>query len=240
VENKGYIIIPARNEEQNIPFVLTGILSQSKVPQENIIIADNGSTDATVELARSYGVTVVTENNLGYGSACLAALSYIQSKEILPEWILVMDGDGSDDPQDITAFLQKLKVTNADIVIGSRTIGTAEMGSLGFIQRFGNALTCFLLYLFYRKKYTDLGPMRIIRFSAFSKMNLKDKTWGWNIEMHIRAIQEGLEILEIPVNYRRRKHGVSKISGTLLMALRVGIKILYTFFKLTLFSKFIS
>ncbi len=232
VENEGYIIIPARDEEKNLGYVLSGILEYTPIHSSHIILVNNRSIDKTEEIAKSFGVSVINESNIGYGNACLAGINSISKS---PKWILIMDADGSDDPKDIQRLYQHFQITNADLVIGSRTLGSAEKGSLSFIQKFGNVLTCFLLFIFYQRKFTDLGPLRIIRYEAYLKMKLEDKTWGWNIEMQIRALQENLKISEIPVNYLKRKHGVSKISGNLTMAIRVGIKILYTFFKLTLF-----
>ncbi|TGN21127.1 glycosyltransferase family 2 protein [Leptospira idonii] len=230
------IIIPARNEEGSIGFVLEGILSLGVVSKDQIYVSDNDSTDKTNEVAKSYGVHVVHETELGYGNACLRALKEIASLQKLPGAVVVCDGDGSDFPEDILSLVETLNRTQADLVIGSRTIGEIEENSLGFLQRFGNWLTCFLILVFYRKNFSDLGPLRAIRYESLLKMKLKDPTWGWNIEMHIRALQENMKVVEIPVGYRRRKSGVSKISGTLRMAVRVGIKILYTFFKLTFFK----
>jgi len=235
VESKGYILIPAHNEEKNVAEVIDGIINLKTFRIDQIILVNNGSTDNTSRIAIEKGINVIDEPMLGYGNACLAGLNSIDKQ---PEWIMIMDADGSDDPEDLLRLLKCFLDTNSDLVIGSRTIGEREKGSMSPTQTFGNWLTCFLIFVFYRLSFTDLGPLRLIRYQSLLKMKLKDKTWGWNIEMQIRAIQNDLLIVEIPVKYRKRKHGVSKISGTFRMAIRVGIKILYTFFKLTLFPKF--
>nr|WP_109020636.1 glycosyltransferase family 2 protein [Leptospira kobayashii] len=232
VENNSCVIIPAKNEEGSIAFALKGLLDTELIPKENVYVVDNDSTDKTNEIARSFGVNVLFEKKRGYGNACLCALSEIAKRKKLPDWILICDGDGSDDPADLNLLIKTYRSQNADLVIGSRTIKEVEEGSLGFLQKFGNWLTCLLILIFFRQRFTDLGPFRIIRYGSLLKLNLKDKTWGWNIEMHVRALQEKMKIVEVGVWYRRRHAGVSKISGNLVMAIRVGIKILYTFFKL--------
>ena len=213
------------------------LLSLEVIPVQNIIIVNNGSTDSSEEIAVSFGVTAINENILGYGRACLAGIHFIQNQNNLPEWILIMDGDGSDDPKDIFRLLNEFYKNKADLIIGSRILGTPEKNSLGTVQKFGNKFVCSLLFYFYKQRFTDLGPLRVIRFSSLLKMNLSDLSWGWNIEMQIRAIQIKARIIEIPVNYRKRIFGVSKISGSLPMIIRVSIKIIYTFIKLTIFNK---
>lgn len=231
MESDGYLILPARDEEENVASVIEGILDLGLFKPFQIILVNNASRDNTAGIAKQKGVIVVDEPLLGYGNACMAGIRKIQGN---PKWILIMDADGSDDPKDLLVLLKTFQDSEPDLLIGSRVLGSAEKGSLGFIQKYGNWLTCFLIFIFYRRRFTDLGPLRMIRVAALEKMKLRDTTWGWNIEMQIRAIQENLRILEIPVGYRKRKHGVSKISGTVSMAIRVGIKILFTFFKLTI------
>lgn len=232
MENDACVIIPAKNEEGSIAFALSGLLDTKLIPKENVYVVDNDSKDRTNEIALSFGVNVLFEKERGYGNACLCALDEIAKRKNTPDWILICDGDGSDDPRDLSLLIDVYHTQKADLVIGSRTLKEVEKGSLGFLQKFGNWLTCFLILVFFRKRFTDLGPFRIIRYSSLLKLNLKDKTWGWNIEMHVRALQEKMKIVEVGVWYRRRHAGISKISGNLIMAIRVGIKILYTFFKL--------
>ncbi len=233
----GYIIIPARNEEKNLPLVVQGILENLNIEKDKIILVNNASKDGTETIAKNLGLKVIHEPKIGYGNACLAALTHIEKSQINPEWIIIMDADFSDDPIDLNRIFFSYKNSKFDLVIGSRLINKIEKDSMTSLQIFGNKLTCFLIQIFYKVKFTDLGSLRIIRYNSLKEMNLKDKTWGWNIEMQIRAIQKGFSILEIPVNYRKRKFGKSKISGTVFMAFKVGVKILFIFFKLVIQEK---
>jgi glycosyltransferase involved in cell wall biosynthesis len=236
MHSHGFIIIPVKNEADNLLFVLQELLSYDFVPIKNIILVNNGSTDLSESIARSLGVSVVNEPILGYGRACLSGIKYIQTL-MIPEWIIIMDGDGSDDPLDIHNLLSEFYHKKGDLVIGSRILGNAEKNSLGIVQKFGNKFLCSLLSSYYKLQFTDLGPLRVIRFTTLLQLDLSDPTWGWNIEMQIRAIQINAKIIEVPVNYRKRKSGVSKISGSILMIIRVSFKIIYTFIKLTFFNR---
>ena len=237
MHSQGYIIIPIKNEADNLLFVLQELHSHNIVPLENIILVNNGSTDSSEIIARSLGVSVINEPILGYGRACLAGIKHVLTQKYSPEWIIIMDGDGSDDPLDIHKLLDEFYNKNGDLVIGSRILGNPEKNSLGIVQKFGNKLLCILLFFYYKQKFTDLGPLRVIRFSSLKQMKLSDPTWGWNIEMQIRAIQINAKIIEVPVNYRKRKSGLSKISGSITMIIRVSIKIIYTFIRLTFFKQ---
>lgn len=236
-ENKLICIIPARDEELSIKQALTGLINHSRISKSNFVVVNNASIDNTVTLVKELGIQTLDCPKIGYGNACLVALDWIQSKKVKPEYILFCDADGSDDPLDIQTLLHTIEKTNSHLVIGSRTIGITESGSLSYIQKFGNALTCFLILVFFRKKYTDMGPLRIIRYQSLMQLKMEDPTWGWNIEMHVKALQQKMKVIEIPVHYRKRIAGVSKISGTVSMSIRVGTKILYTFFKLLFFGK---
>lgn len=236
-ENKIICIIPARDEEKSIEQALTGLIKNSGLNQSDFLVVNNASKDQTKTIVNRLGIKILDCPKIGYGNACLVALEMIKKSNLTPNYIMFCDADGSDDPKDILSIINTIRDTNADLVIGSRTLGVAEFGSLSSIQIFGNALTCLLIQIFFRKKFTDMGPLRIIRYDSLLQLEMKDETWGWNIEMHVKALQNQMEILEIPVNYRKRIAGVSKISGTYSMSVRVGIKILYTFFKLLLFGK---
>ncbi|TGK78931.1 glycosyltransferase family 2 protein [Leptospira noumeaensis] len=229
-------IIPARDEEEGIERALTGLIKNSGLPKSSFIVVNNASKDQTPVILRKMGIFTLDCPEIGYGNACLVALNWIKNKKPEPEYILFCDADGSDDPMDIKKLIQKIETNKADLVIGSRTIGVVEKGALSPIQIFGNALTCFLIFVFFRRKFTDMGPLRILRYSSLVRLQMEDPTWGWNIEMHVKALQMKMDIIEISVNYRKRFAGVSKISGTISMSIRVGIKILYTFFRLLLFS----
>ncbi|EMJ88575.1 glycosyltransferase family 2 protein [Leptospira meyeri] len=233
--NKVLCIIPARDEEEGISRALNGLIVSSGLNKSQFIVVNNASKDQTPTIVREMGLLLLDCPEIGYGNACLVALDWINKSKLDPEYILFCDADGSDDPSDIQKLIRVINETKADLVIGSRTIGNVERGALSPIQIFGNALTCFLILLFFRRKFTDMGPLRIVKFASFLKLQMQDPTWGWNIEMHVKALQLGLDIREISVNYRKRFAGVSKISGTLSMSLRVGIKILYTFFRLLIF-----
>jgi len=224
-EARAVLIIPALNEEAAIGHTL------SRVPQNlycQIIVADNGSTDRTAEIARRAGAIVVHEPERGYGAACLRAIAAIPDGT---EAVVFMDADSSDEPSEAAQLLDPIYRGRADMVIGSRELGKAEPGSLQPHQRFGNWLATTLIRLIYRHRYTDLGPFRAIRRDALLRIGMNDRNYGWTIEMQIRAVQHGLRITEVPVSYKRRI-GISKVSGNLKASVRAGIKILWTVFRL--------
>ena len=215
------IIIPARNEEGAIGGVVSSVVSQV----DAVIVADNGSTDSTSETARSAGAKVVSVPDAGYGRASLAAIEAAGDTDIL----VFMDGDASDDPDDLQALLDPILSDQVDMVIGSRILGDCDPGSLTVQQRFGNTLACKLMHLFWGYKFTDLGPFRAIRKPAYDKLAMQAPTFGWTVEMQVRALKHGLKCAEIPVHYRKRI-GVSKISGTLRGVILAGWYILGTIF----------
>ena len=221
---KAVLIIPALNEEPVIGLTL------GQVPRalfKQIIVADNGSTDRTAEIARQAGATVVRELRRGYGSACLRALASLPPEV---DTVVFMDADSSDDPREAVLLLQPILNGRADFVLGSRTLGKAEKGSLQPHQRFGNELATFLIRVLFGYSYSDLGPFRAIRLDSLQKLDMQDRNYGWTIEMQIKAVQQKLRIEEIPVSYRNRI-GVSKVSGNLKASLMAGIKILWTVFR---------
>lgn len=215
------VIIPALNEEQSIGLVL------SEMPSEfdQVVVADNGSADATASIARERGATVVLESQRGYGAACLRAMAELELNP--PDVVLFCDADHSDHAEDALTVAQTVCSGKADMCIGSRVLGQRERGSLTPQQAFGNWLATTLIYLRWRKRYTDLGPLRAITWTALTEMRMADTTWGWTVEMQIKAAQHGIKTVEIPVRYRNRI-GKSKISGSLLGSIRAGYKILYT------------
>jgi glycosyltransferase involved in cell wall biosynthesis len=218
------LIIPALNEAPAIGLTL------ERVPRglyKQIIVADNGSTDRTAEIARRAGATVVSEPQRGYGSACLRALADLPPEA---DTVVFMDADSSDDPSEAVTLLEPILNGRADFVLGSRTLGKAEKGSLQPHQRFGNDLATFLIRVLFGHRYTDLGPFRAIRLDSLRKLDMQDRNYGWTIEMQIKAIQHKLRIEEIPVSYRNRI-GVSKVSGNLKASMLAGIKILWTVFR---------
>ncbi|EPG76240.1 glycosyltransferase, group 2 family protein [Leptospira fainei serovar Hurstbridge str. BUT 6] len=230
---RAYFIIPALNEEESLPGVLIELKNLGIEPS-HILVIDNGSIDGTAKVAAEQKVFVVREPNKGYGIACLTGISFLKLLNESPEFLVFIDGDGSDDLNDLFSLFQPFVMdARTDFVLGTRTQGGAEKGSLSFLQKFGNALSCFLLKVFYGVEFTDLGPFRVLRWNSFLALEQKDKTWGWNLEMQIKAVQKGFHIAEVPVRYERRKGGESKISGTLIGSLRAGAKILWIFFYLT-------
>jgi len=221
------VVIPALNEEKSLPLVLGAL-----PPVEDVVVADNGSTDRTAEVARAGGARVVSEPRRGYGSACLAGIATLRD----PEVVVFVDADFSDHPDELPLLVKPIEEGRADMVIGSRVLGNREKGALLPQARFGNALACFLMRLFYGHRYTDLGPFRAIRFESLKALGMRDRNFGWTVEMQIRALRHGLRVEEVPVSYRRRT-GVSKITGTISGTFRAGYKILWTIFRHALSRK---
>ena len=211
------VVIPALDEERAIGQVL------ADVPDwvDQIIVADNGSRDRTADIARAAGATVVLEPEPGYGAACLAGLTQIGDAQI----IVFLDGDYSDHPEEMASLVDPIIGDAADMVIGSRVLGAREAGALTPQQRFGNWLATRLIAAFWGVRYTDLGPFRAIRAPALASLGMRDRTYGWTVEMQIKAAMAGLRSVEVPARYRRRV-GVSKISGTIKGTVKAGWKIL--------------
>ncbi len=168
--------------------------------------------------------------NPGYGSACLKGLQYLKEKETPPDVVVFLDGDHSDYPEEMRNLILPIKEDKADFVLGSRALGNKEKGAMTIPQVFGNALATFILRKFYGQKTTDLGPFRAIKYSTLLRLNMIDQNYGWTVEMQIKAAQQNVRFLEVPVNYRNRI-GESKISGTVKGVFGAGYKILYTLFK---------
>jgi glycosyltransferase involved in cell wall biosynthesis len=218
------VIIPALNEEESIGQVLNEIPGEIV---EEVIVVDNGSTDNTVTVAGSLGANVILESLKGYGAACLRGVSRLKQDTDI---VVFLDADYSDYPQDLYTVVKPIIDDNAEMVIGSRTSGIREKGALLPQAIFGNKLATFLIRIFWGFKYTDLGPFRAIKHRDLLALNMVDKNFGWTVEMQIKALKNGLRIVEVPVRYRKRI-GKSKITGTLSGTVRAGIKIIYTIFK---------
>ena len=218
------LIIPALDEESAIGALLDGI--DRKIVRQ-VIVGDNGSRDNTAEVARSRGAAVVHVAERGYGAACAGALTEIAGDT---EIVLFMDADGSDDPAEIPLLLAPIERGEADLVIGSRALGVIEPGALTPQQRFGNWLATRLIALIYRHRYTDLGPFRAIRRELLDRIGMRDRHYGWTVEMQVRALQLQARVVEVPVTYRKRI-GKSKISGTVTGVLKAGWWILWTIAK---------
>jgi len=221
------VIIPAFNEENGVGEVLEEIPAGIV---DEVIVVNNASTDNTELIARNKGATVLHEAIPGYGRACLKGIHYIKDSASKLDVIVFLDADHSDYPEEITQLIQPILDNKADLVIGSRALGNKERGSMTPQQVFGNWLATRLLKLFYNVTFTDLGPFRAIRFDKLLELDMQDKTYGWTVEMQLKAAKKGLKCVEIPVRYRKRI-GVSKISGTVKGTLMAGYKILFTIFK---------
>lgn len=214
------VVMPARDEEASVGRVIDEI---PRARVHRIVVVDNGSRDRTAEVARSRGATVVREETPGYGRACIAGIAQCADCDV----IVILDADYSDYAEDLPALLAPIDADEADLVIGSRVLGGAEPGSLPWNQRFGNRLASGLMHLLYGIQFTDMGPFRAIRRDALARLDMRDTTYGWNVEMQAKGIIAGLRIREVPVRYRKRV-GKSKISGTVKGTIRAGTRIIST------------
>jgi glycosyltransferase involved in cell wall biosynthesis len=218
------LIIPALDEEHAIGTLLASI---DRAVVRDVIVGDNGSRDATASIARANGAQVVPVAERGYGAACAGALDAMAPDV---DVVLFMDADGSDDPAEIPLVLAPILAGRANLVIGSRSLGIVERGALTPQQRFGNWLATRLIAQLYGHRYTDLGPFRAIRRDLLDRIGMRDRRYGWTVEMQVRALQLGARVTEVPVRYRKRV-GRSKISGTVSGVIKAGWWILYTIFK---------
>ena len=223
------VIIPAYNEEESIGKVINDI---PKDLVKEIVVVNNNSTDNTSSIAQTKGATVLNETKMGYGRACLKGIEYATNKidNDRPDIIVFLDGDYSDYPEDMRELVLPVIENDLDMVIGSRNLGNAEEGALMPQQVFGNWLATTLIRFLYGMRFTDLGPFRAIKFDKLLELNMADKTYGWTVEMQVKAAKQKFKCTEIPVNYRKRI-GVSKITGTVSGSIKAGYKILWTIFK---------
>jgi glycosyltransferase involved in cell wall biosynthesis len=222
------VIIPAYNEEDSVANVVRDI---PKAQVRNIIVANNNSSDKTADVAQSAGAIVVDEPLSGYGNACLKGMAYVENQDLKPDIIVFLDGDYSDFPEQLVEVVRPILNDKADLVIGSRALGEMEKGAMMPQQIFGNWLATSLIKLIYGYEFTDLGPFRAIRYDKLLELEMKDKTFGWTVEMQVKAAKLKLRCAEVPVKYRKRI-GVSKVSGTIKGTILAGHKILWTIFKL--------
>ena len=220
------VIIPAYNEQDSIAKVITEI----PAIVTEIIVVNNNSTDLTVKNATNAGATVLTENNRGYGFACLKGLNYIANLDIKPDIVVFLDGDYSDYPEELTKVIAPIIEENIDFVVGARVKKYRENGAMTPQQVFGNWLATFLMKLFFDAKFTDLGPFRAIKYHKLLALNMADKTYGWTVEMQLKVLKQKMTYKEVELRYKNRI-GVSKVSGTVKGTIFAGIKILSWIFK---------
>jgi glycosyltransferase involved in cell wall biosynthesis len=221
------VIIPAYNEEGSIGKVVNDI---PKEIVRDIIVANNNSKDKTAEVAAAAGAIVLTENRQGYGYACLKGMEYLQNLDIKPDIVVFLDGDYSDYPEEISLVIAPILENDMDMVIGSRALGKKERGSMTIPQVFGNWLATTMIRWFYGVKFTDLGPFRAIKYDKLIALGMCDKTYGWTVEMQVKAAKQKMKCTEVAVNYRKRI-GYSKVSGTIKGSFMAGYKIITTILK---------
>ncbi|AUC16413.1 UDP-glucose--dolichyl-phosphate glucosyltransferase [Tenacibaculum sp. SZ-18] len=226
MEPRIIVIIPAYNEQNSIAKVINDIPKSVS----EVIVVSNNSTDNTELNATNAGATVLQEKRRGYGYACLKGMEYITKQGKKPDIIVFLDGDYSDYPEQLDEITAPIINDDIDFVIGSRVKRLRENGSMTPQQVFGNWLATFLMKVFFGAKFTDLGPFRAIKFDKLLALEMEDKTYGWTVEMQLKAIKRKFTYTEIPVKYRNRI-GVSKVSGTVKGTILAGVKILTWIFK---------
>ena len=224
-------VIPARDEAENIGEVVGGLLAlrtaAGRRVMDDVVVCDNGSTDATAERARAAGARVTVERKPGYGQACLTAIAALRPADV----VLFVDGDQSCEPRQALELL-RAAADGADLVIGSRVLGRMERGALSPPQIAGNRVASLLIRMLWGRTVTDLGPFRAIRADALRRLDMRDTAYGWTVEMQVKAIQMGMRIVETPVDSRRRRFGRSKVGGTVKGVVGASVGILGTIFRL--------
>ncbi|NQZ44338.1 MAG: glycosyltransferase family 2 protein [Flavobacteriaceae bacterium] len=223
------VIIPAFNEGDSIGNVIRELPSTVT----EVIVVNNGSTDDTAKNAAAAGATVLLEERKGYGFACLKGLDYVAQQSKSPEIIVFIDGDYSDYPEELDQIVAPILNEDIDFVVGARKKALRELGSMTPQQVFGNQLATFLMRLFFRASFTDLGPFRAIKYEKLKELAMEDKTYGWTVEMQLKVLRKKMAYTEVPVRYKRRI-GVSKVSGTVKGTIFAGVKILGWIFKYSL------
>jgi glycosyltransferase involved in cell wall biosynthesis len=218
------VVIPVFNEEGSIGKVLEDI------PEgfvNLVVVVDNGSTDGSVRVAKNHGALVLTEKERGYGAACLKGIEYLKKKDP-PDILIFLDGDYSDFPEDMLKLIEKID-NGYDFVLGSRVMGAQmNLAKLSKHSILGNKLAALFLKLLFKGNFTDLGPFRAIKFDKLLALNMQDRNFGWTMEMQIKAVKMGINICEVPVRYRARYAGKSKVTGTFKGSILAFLKITYT------------
>lgn len=219
------VLVPALDEEEELPRAL-GALPEGAA--DRVVVVDNGSTDRTPEVARTAGATVLREPERGYGAACLTGIRHLASLRRPPDVLVFLDADAAAEAARIDAVAGPVARDEADLVLGVRRAPDGVEGNLHPHARLGNRLILLLVRLLFGVRFRDLPPFRAVRFSSLLALEMDDRTWGWTLQMQIRALRRGLRIREIEVPHGTRRGGRSKISGSLGTSLRVGFKMLYT------------
>ena len=221
------VIIPAYNEEASIARVISDIPAGLAA---ELVVVDNNSSDNTAQNARDAGATVVHESRRGYGYACRKGIDYLGAGEGVPEIVVFLDGDYSDYPAEMPDLVSPIVTQGYDMVIGSRLRGMKDNKAMPFHQVLGDRLLTWLIWIFYRVRFSDLGPFRAIRYTRLLELDMKDRTYGWTAEMQVKAVKKKFRITEVPVNYRPRI-GKSKITGTVKGSFLALCKILFVIFR---------
>ncbi|MFN4079958.1 MAG: glycosyltransferase family 2 protein [Saprospiraceae bacterium] len=226
-----FVLIPAWNEEESLPLVLRDI---PRDLVDRVIVCNNASSDRTVEVAQRAGAVVVTSRRRGYGEACLSGMRYILGLPASeqPDIAAFIDGDYSDYPEDLRSVVGRLIADDLDLVIGSRTIGPMQKGAMTPPQRLGNWLAPAMIKLLFGVQFSDLGPMRAVKWQSLLAMDMQDRTYGWTVEMQVKAAKMGMRSGEVAVRYRKRAAGASKVSGTIRGVVLAGWKIVTTILRL--------
>ena len=219
------VLIPAYNEEESIPLVLTAI-PRNLVRQ--VIVCNNGSTDRTAFISQKLGAIVVEQPKPGYGNACLMGINYLKQlpKAEQPDIIVFLDADFSDYPEEMYLIVAPIIKEKKQLVIGSRMLKKGQSQAMTIPQRFGNWLAPLLIRWLYGVRFTDLGPFRAIRWPDLLQLKMQDPNYGWTVEMQVKAAKKHLSCLEVPVSYRKRAAGKSKVSGTIKGSVLAGLKII--------------
>lgn len=227
-----YVVIPALDEAGPLPHVLADLASISATTElAEIIVVDNGSRDATARVARDAGATVLEEPERGYGAACLCGIEHVSkalAQQVAGDAIVVfLDADHSDYVEDLESLVAPIERGEVDFVVGSRLLFAEAREAVPLPSRVGNWFATRVIGFLHATWFSDLGPFRAIRYSALESLEMSDRTWGWTVEMQLRACASGMGIREVPVRYRARHSGRSKISGSLWGGMRAGAKILW-------------
>ena len=218
------VIIPAFNEAPSIGMVLADI---PRSLDAQIILVDNNSTDATARVAQDHGATVVQEPRQGYGSACMRGVQHLASSPKKPDIVVFLDADYSDYPAEMISLIEPIFDENFDLVLGSRSMGKMEQGAMPAQQLLGNRLAVWMIKALHGAEFTDLGPFRAIKFDRLLELDMQDRSYGWPVEMQVKAVKRHLRVCEVPVSYRPRV-GRSKISGTIRGTIMAGYRIIDT------------